>query len=236
VQPGPPDEVDEREDATGGGDESPGRPDADALRGDVLDVNLDGQSVGRGDVELAVEGSGGARQLVARTCPYCLTGFTTDAKIAICSACGSPHHADCWRENGGCTAYGCSQGPDGVRAASAVPSRRRRAETDPVVVLVPGPAGRIRATWARAWQPADLERQIELATVCSIVGLAAGLHPVFCPLMILSGLGVARAVATAAAVRKSGERLGDLAAGVRLAVVLGVLGLVVAVVRYCELI
>lgn len=24
-----------------------------------------------------------------------------------CSQCGVPHHEECWKENGGCTVYGC---------------------------------------------------------------------------------------------------------------------------------
>jgi len=28
-----------------------------------------------------------------------------------CPGCGTPHHADCFAENGGCTVFGCSQAP-----------------------------------------------------------------------------------------------------------------------------
>lgn len=28
--------------------------------------------------------------------------------MIVCPACNIPHHAECWRENGGCTTYGCS--------------------------------------------------------------------------------------------------------------------------------
>jgi TM2 domain-containing membrane protein YozV len=28
-----------------------------------------------------------------------------------CEGCGTPHHADCYEENGGCTVFGCSKAP-----------------------------------------------------------------------------------------------------------------------------
>src|SRR5262245_12895338 len=29
----------------------------------------------------------------------------------FCTACGTPHHEDCYMENGGCTVFGCAQAP-----------------------------------------------------------------------------------------------------------------------------
>jgi TM2 domain-containing membrane protein YozV len=45
-------------------------------------------------------------------CPYCRTTVTEDdsAKVA-CEACSTPHHGDCWAENGGCTLFGCKNAP-----------------------------------------------------------------------------------------------------------------------------
>jgi TM2 domain-containing membrane protein YozV len=49
-------------------------------------------------------------------CPYCRMPFeegeaaTVPAKI-FCTACGMPHHEDCYRENGGCTVFGCKCAP-----------------------------------------------------------------------------------------------------------------------------
>lgn len=48
---------------------------------------------------------------VAPTCPYCRTAFAAGASKVACRACGTPHHIDCWRENGGCTTYGCARAP-----------------------------------------------------------------------------------------------------------------------------
>lgn len=44
-------------------------------------------------------------------CPYCRTGFEPDEEITVCEACATPHHADCYAENGGCTVFGCSKAP-----------------------------------------------------------------------------------------------------------------------------
>lgn len=49
-------------------------------------------------------------------CPYCRMPFeegeaaTVPPKI-FCTACGTPHHEDCYRENGGCTVFGCKCAP-----------------------------------------------------------------------------------------------------------------------------
>jgi TM2 domain-containing membrane protein YozV len=45
-------------------------------------------------------------------CPYCRMPFDETAPPRIfCTACGTPHHEDCYRENGGCTVFGCSRAP-----------------------------------------------------------------------------------------------------------------------------
>ena len=45
-------------------------------------------------------------------CPYCRTevGETEDER-KDCPGCGTPHHADCYAENGGCTVFGCANAP-----------------------------------------------------------------------------------------------------------------------------
>jgi hypothetical protein len=46
-------------------------------------------------------------------CPYCRTEL--DAPDAgpqkICEGCGTPHHEECFAENGGCTLFGCKFAP-----------------------------------------------------------------------------------------------------------------------------
>jgi TM2 domain-containing membrane protein YozV len=44
-------------------------------------------------------------------CPYCRTPFEPDDEVIPCEACSTPHHADCYAENAGCTVFGCSKAP-----------------------------------------------------------------------------------------------------------------------------
>lgn len=43
-------------------------------------------------------------------CPYCRCGFEGEEALT-CEACATPHHADCYAENGGCTVFGCAKAP-----------------------------------------------------------------------------------------------------------------------------
>lgn len=46
---------------------------------------------------------------IGKTCPYCQVPIKPGVAITICAVCGSPHHAECWKDNGSkCTTYGCS--------------------------------------------------------------------------------------------------------------------------------
>jgi TM2 domain-containing membrane protein YozV len=45
-------------------------------------------------------------------CPYCRMPFDQTAPPRVfCTACGTPHHEDCYQENGGCTVFGCARAP-----------------------------------------------------------------------------------------------------------------------------
>ncbi|MBN1633066.1 MAG: hypothetical protein JW917_02755 [Ignavibacteria bacterium] len=44
-------------------------------------------------------------------CPYCQSNIKSDNEVQYCKECGTPHHKECWDENGGCTTYGCGQNP-----------------------------------------------------------------------------------------------------------------------------
>jgi TM2 domain-containing membrane protein YozV len=48
---------------------------------------------------------------VSNACPYCRAGFELGEELNICSTCATPHHADCFTENGGCTVFGCADAP-----------------------------------------------------------------------------------------------------------------------------
>jgi hypothetical protein len=44
-------------------------------------------------------------------CPYCRSSFEPEDELTTCEACSTPHHADCYVENAGCTVFGCSNAP-----------------------------------------------------------------------------------------------------------------------------
>jgi len=48
---------------------------------------------------------------VSAACPYCRGRFEGDCRTKICQACATPHHEDCFTENGGCSVYGCVNAP-----------------------------------------------------------------------------------------------------------------------------
>jgi hypothetical protein len=48
----------------------------------------------------------------ASVCPYCRGPIDVAIEVPkVCPGCGTPHHADCFEENGGCTVFGCSAAP-----------------------------------------------------------------------------------------------------------------------------
>jgi TM2 domain-containing membrane protein YozV len=48
----------------------------------------------------------------ASVCPYCRSPIEPGAADELlCPGCGTPHHSDCFQENGGCTVFGCSSAP-----------------------------------------------------------------------------------------------------------------------------
>jgi hypothetical protein len=57
-------------------------------------------------------------QIIEEFCSICQTTIAEEELQTRCDACGLPFHDDCWTENLGCSAYGCSnvsvlkQGPD----------------------------------------------------------------------------------------------------------------------------
>ncbi len=79
-------------------------------------------------------------------CPYCRMPFDEKAPPKIyCTACGMPHHEDCYQENGGCTVFGCARAPADdpklqvsysdlqAAAVSATPGVRPQAPTIPSI-------------------------------------------------------------------------------------------------------
>ena len=44
-------------------------------------------------------------------CPYCRTEVAPGEGGMFCNGCGTPHHQECFEENGGCTLFGCKFAP-----------------------------------------------------------------------------------------------------------------------------
>ncbi len=88
---------------------------------DVLEIEL----------EQPAEPESPGGDAVGKLCPYCRFPIKSGDEVITCPDCRTPHHADCWRANEGCTTYGCASSPQ----AAAV----RR--TSAAAVGVPSPAG-----------------------------------------------------------------------------------------------
>jgi TM2 domain/Prokaryotic RING finger family 1 len=90
-------------------------------------------------------------------CPYCRGPIEQqDANETICAGCGTPHHADCYAENGGCTVFGCSAGPaeepklqltgsDLANPSRAVPPPPLSTPGSSTVAWSTAPAARVKA-------------------------------------------------------------------------------------------
>src|SRR5205807_486639 len=51
---------------------------------------------------------------IEMVCPYCRTEIEPTAStegITTCEGCNTPHHQECFAENGGCTLFGCKFAP-----------------------------------------------------------------------------------------------------------------------------
>jgi len=51
------------------------------------------------------------RRIAGKTCPICRNEIKLGEEVRNCLACDLPHHATCWAQNGGCSTYGCRNGP-----------------------------------------------------------------------------------------------------------------------------
>lgn len=70
--------------------------------------------------------------MTAEVCPYCRTPIGADDPSLACEGCGTPHHSDCYAENGGCTIFGCSKAPGDEPKVSV--------STPELVAVAAGPA------------------------------------------------------------------------------------------------
>jgi hypothetical protein len=97
--------------------------------------------------------------MTAAVCPYCRGVIdSADGNEKICEGCGTPHHADCYAENGGCTVFGCKAAPaeepklhltgseiSNVGALAPRPTSSTLGLEPPAPVAPPAPAVRVKA-------------------------------------------------------------------------------------------
>ena len=88
-------------------------------------------------------------------CPYCRTPIDDDTNRQDCSGCGTPHHADCYAENGGCTVFGCSQAPaDEPKVTISVDDSAAATAVAPVPAIAePAPAAIEPRQPEAGWHP-----------------------------------------------------------------------------------
>ena len=88
--------------------------------------------------------------MTVEVCPYCRTPISAEEAATVCEGCGTPHHADCYTENGGCTIFGCSRAPaeepkvtvSTPELVSVAQSAATAAAVQPALAPPPPPAGR----------------------------------------------------------------------------------------------
>lgn len=97
-------------------------------------------------------------------CPYCQSPIEEGMAVIVCPSCHVPHHADCWRENGRCTTFGCDSGA-GKAEVSADSDRK------------PGPAARVRGGRRLLWMGAALLVAMLVLCLLLVVDILARLTP-----------------------------------------------------------
>ena len=70
-------------------------------------------------------------------CPYCLSAILPSEDSVVCSACGIPHHRECWRANRRCTTYGCTGRAQRIAPESAPRAWRPAARLDVPAAALP---------------------------------------------------------------------------------------------------
>lgn len=179
---------------------------------DLFVLSSSGQPGGQGPQRAAAEApAGGAGNAlpappdaVGKTCPYDQYPIASGDQVVVCPACGVPHHADCWTENGGCTTYACAQGP--AYQAAAQPQA-----APPGYQPAPGPG------WQPPYPPpqstlgalaAELDQKATNALICAVVGLfCCGVPSVvgfFLAVSVLSNAAKTRVVGASARAKAAG--------------------------------
>ena len=100
--------------------------------------------------------------MTSLVCPYCRCPIEESAvNPIVCAGCGTPHHPDCYAENGGCTVFGCTAAPEeeskvsisGVDLATLEPAREVQTQSIHDVRPAPPPPVNGAATARQAVSP-----------------------------------------------------------------------------------
>lgn len=81
---------------------------AGALAGLLLLRGVARRAPGAAEGEVAVAPG---TELIGGLCPFCGDLIKGAGLVLPCPSCRAVHHAECWRENGGCTTLGCARAP-----------------------------------------------------------------------------------------------------------------------------
>ena len=49
--------------------------------------------------------------LIGKICPFCGETINEGDSVIVCPSCNTPHHENCWYDNGGCTTPDCLYQP-----------------------------------------------------------------------------------------------------------------------------
>jgi TM2 domain-containing membrane protein YozV len=76
-------------------------------------------------------------------CPYCRAEVGSAAEERLeCPGCGTPHHPECFAENGGCTVFGCSKAPQDEPKISLSGTELSQARAPFPAPIAPAPVAR----------------------------------------------------------------------------------------------
>ncbi len=120
-------------------------------------------------------------EYVGKICPYCRFPIKSAEEIVVCPQCEVPHHLDCWRENEGCTTYGCTGGTPAAQPLTRggpLPSQTASRHGPQSPPLTPDARRRVEATFAEM-QVRELNARATNALVLSVLGILC-----FLPAMI----------------------------------------------------
>jgi hypothetical protein len=155
--------------------------------------------------------SGGAAPITAtksevgKTCPYCRFPIKIGESIVLCDACKTPHHQDCWQENGGCTSYGCARAPgarpQAVATAAGYPPAAGAGPARPATH-----AGAVVASAMEGLIVQELTRASSNALMYSFIGMFAVANACCLPILIFSIIGVLMGFSALSSIQRSGFR------------------------------